>query len=170
MYLLPGKWPCAHRQFSPRVWGCTAMIKIHVTGSKVFPTRVGMYRSQGGQAAQAGGFSPRVWGCTRHLTGMFYRRCVFPTRVGMYRLGMRLKRGKECFPHACGDVPKRKSGTGLTPISFPHACGDVPAMGRLSTRERQVFPTRVGMYRIWCSKSTAMACFPHACGDVPFSA
>ena len=101
---------------------------------------------------------------------MFYRRCVFPTRVGMYRLVMRLKRGKECFPHACGDVPKRKSGTGLTPISFPHACGDVPLKDGDNSDENPVFPTRVGMYRRDAIMLGSLVSFPHACGDVPFSA
>ena len=91
--------------FSPQAWGCTAQQRRRNIRARVFPTGVGVYRSnqtprrysrsfphrRGGVPATATewidllAFSPQAWGCTVHPELAIQFAHVFPTGVGVYR-------------------------------------------------------------------------------------
>ena len=92
--------------YSPRGWGWTGLGYLHSRNSRVFPTRVGMDRTNcadarmGTSIPHAGGdgpqavklerqhkaYSPRGWGWTEDLIIVINTLDVFPTRVGMDRM------------------------------------------------------------------------------------
>jgi len=134
--------------------------------AKVFPTRVGMYRTaeSAGRigacfphtrgdvphpAVATGGrvkFSPHAWGCTVIKDLASIPGFVFPTRVGMYR------------------APRHPPPA---PLRFPHTRGDVPITRVYAGAAAGVFPTRVGMYRHRATRLANNDGFPHTRGDVP---
>ena len=111
--------------FSPRMWGCSALIIEEFVGLLVFPTHVGMFRrdnvrspflpsfphacgdvpDDGGQPFALDLFSPRMWGCSGTLRRVDFTNKVFPTHVGMFRSWRSRPLPRARFPHACGDVP-----------------------------------------------------------------
>ncbi len=153
---------------SPRAWGWTARPGPRRAAASVFPTRVGMDRPRppplrggrrfphargdgplAGVAAFAqGAFSPRAWGWTVGDVALVVQDVVFPTRVGMdRRVGVQVGHGQG-FPHARGDGPPVYSViTGASAFS-PRAWGWTVGTQH-GSRNRVVFPTRVGMDRIW---------------------
>src|SRR5690606_36809613 len=66
---------------SPRAWGCTACGFRFPPGSRVVPTRVGVYRRRVPLRLVLDSSFPRAWGCTG--LGDDHRPClgVVPTRV-----------------------------------------------------------------------------------------
>ena len=173
-------------QFSPRLWGCSGVHAMDEEARVVFPTPVGMFRQPNRRREQPfcfphacgdvperaskhllpTAFSPRLWGCSvRPETGQSTRR-VFPTPVGMFR-----KTEAECreagrFPHACGDVPKRKTKRVMTRAFSPRLWG-CSGYYHPNHQRKQVFPTPVGMFRPAADRRVLHERFPHACGDVP---
>ena len=103
--------------FSPRMWGCTAVVAFIWPSLIGFPTHVGVYRltarsrSQsrsfphacGGvpRAARGDGndseFSPRMWGCTLSFLFKNFLVYVFPTHVGVYHILPAGGRGTPAF-------------------------------------------------------------------------
>ena len=92
-------------KFSPRKWGCSAIVWHRGLGLSVFPTQVGMFRPPRSKPPpsrsfpHASGdvpiraipqpnrvsFSPRKWGCSEWRYWLGYGKMVFPTQVGMFR-------------------------------------------------------------------------------------
>ena len=71
-----------------------------------------------------------------------------------------------CFPHTRGDVPVSLGFTFAFPMFSPHAWGCSERCNSFA-RLLQVFPTRVGMFRLDEPSKTLALCFPHTRGDVP---
>ncbi len=95
--------------------------------------------------------------------------CVFPTPVGMVRsagLGITLFYR---FSHARGDGPALIRNPPTASPFFPRPWGwsvpEAPGRGR-----RAVFPTPVGMVRVWVTVLLSPLSFPHARGDGPLYA
>ena len=138
--------------FSPHAWGCSVLPVCRRRTLRVFPTRVGMFRSATPCAPHSqsfphtrgdvprslsprtrrGPFSPHAWGCSVHAAARSRYTVVFPTRVGMFRATRRRRAARRCFPHTRGDVP-RSQWTISFIISFsPHAWGcSEPKRGEL---------------------------------------
>ncbi len=94
----------AAKWFSPHAWGCSGQrrpVRLHL---RVFPTRVGMFRSGmtnhatlesfphtrgdvpfgNNLGAPIYRFSPHAWGCSANPRTATRTKRVFPTRVGMF--------------------------------------------------------------------------------------
>ena len=94
----------ARKKSSPRPWGCFPVDVVHVDGSCVFPTPVGVFPKGSGRAplkcslphARGGvsntlavsginpGSSPRPWGCFPSVSRPDFAKKVFPTPVGVF--------------------------------------------------------------------------------------
>ena len=99
------QWKEIQESFSPHAWGCTDRSIINQERERVFPTCVGMYRSDPHVPILRKGFphmrgdvplsilkfgiltrfSPHAWGCTGNTSLQGCAMEVFPTCVGMYR-------------------------------------------------------------------------------------
>ncbi len=176
------------RMFSPPAWGWPVCPASSMSSPAVFPTRVGMARSERRKTWPVGGFphprgdgpipaprlipwsvfSPPAWGWPgRSLLGGRGIR-VFPTRVGMARLQRSTSGGEASFPHPRGDGPIQRERTGRVSRFSPPAWG-WPGE-RVDRRESPaVFPTRVGMARSHPRRLPSRPCFPHPRGDGPSS-
>ena len=93
------------QRFSPHMWGCSERQARTRRLHRVFPTHVGMFRSDIGSHLENAGFphtcgdvpwtqvtiataqqfSPHMWGCSGGMTGNGEFVFVFPTHVGMFR-------------------------------------------------------------------------------------
>ncbi len=131
-------------------------------------------------------FSPHAWGCTYNFWGCSVLKWVFPTRVGVYRRVRRCRGLAARFPHTRGGVPNASASL-YTHRRFPHTRGGVPSRSLIMNsmeefsphawgctlrqwREDlldQVFPTRVGVYRVQLGRETTAGSFPHTRGGVP---
>ena len=174
--------------FSPLAWGCSAASALSTPVSRVFPTRVGMFRgqTQGRQVclrfphsrgdvpsivsviSSSMSFSPLAWGCSDPHADVVGTGEVFPTRVGMFRPGFLRRASGLGFPHSRGDVPSDDGRISWRATFSPLAWGCSGTVLE-SCRASAVFPTRVGMFRASGRASTRRACFPHSRGDVPNS-
>ena len=112
-------------------------------------------------------FSPHTWGCSIPRGLLHLGKYVFPTHVGMFLFDLRCFIANLRFPHTRGDVPLLDFL--LYPITLfsPHTWG-CSGLHRLWTRFGRVFPTHVGMFRIFLWVTGGLRCFPHTRGDVPF--
>ena len=174
--------------FSPPAWGCSGAGNPAAHHRPLFPTRVGMFRLRGNGSSirspfphprgdvppwrksttRNSAFSPPAWGCsdTCHLPKS--TSSLFPTRVGMFRTCSGSRRCFRTFPHPRGDVP------GIGGIALALGAFSPPAWGcsvpkHPASCERELFPTRVGMFR-WNQTLEYRPCsFPHPRGDVPES-
>ncbi len=170
--------------FSPHAWGCSARSTWQRCRRSVFPTRVGMFRGKRTARARVDGFphtrgdvpydehvtlsctvfSPHAWGCSAFHLPDAVGVDVFPTRVGMFRRGPCRSRSCSCFPHTRGDVPTAVMFWTLLVVFSPHAWG---CSGNRHGRgaRHDVFPTRVGMFRVHGVHRRDDAAFsPHAWG------
>ena len=131
-----------HGGLSPREWGCSGEDERRRIRGSAFPTRVGMFREAalffvgGVRFPHASGdvpdmtcrgfqykkLSPREWGCSGRRESSACWRRAFPTRVGMFLEGGGGGGGIPSFPHASGDVPRRRDHS-REQDSFPHASG-----------------------------------------------
>ena len=148
------------------MWGCSAKSTTELKEPKVFPTHVGMFRSNEEKLlvvtcfphacgdvptieisiCNVNVFSPRMWGCSALHRSCQYCPSVFPTHVGMFRCRRPTWRRRASFPHACGDVPHTTSGTYAIGQFSPRMWG-CSAWCRCFTSFFRVFPTHVGMFR-----------------------
>ena len=175
-----------YNTFSPHTWGCSAPSPGSRVRSVVFPTHVGMFRPFLNSAPYevcfphtrgdvpscrlsfrlAFMFSPHTWGCSAPSPGSRVRSVVFPTHVGMFRgEGGRLQAVLR-FPHTRGDVPAARGGLGALIEFSPHTWGCSDA-ATLAISMRAVFPTHVGMFRLFRLSGSVQYSFPHTRGDVP---
>ncbi len=154
---------------------------------RVFPTRVGMFRTVVAAFFRLGCFphprgdvpprredidsgklfSPPAWGCSVDTNGSNSVFNVFPTRVGMFRLSAKRGHLASCFPHPRGDVPlggaEPRGRAKFSPPAW--GCSGFAPLRALSV---EVFPTRVGMFRLIKWPGMRDGGFPHPRGDVPF--
>jgi hypothetical protein len=104
--------------------------------NRVFPTRVGVYRTEDAHTApnlrfphasggvpmnageMEGKFSPREWGCIAVGELFLLPTIVFPTRVGVYPSGHWVSMVVRSFPHSGGGVT-----TKAPPGSYPCVAG-----------------------------------------------
>ncbi len=113
--------------FSPRMWGCTAVLGAWRCPDWVFPTHVGVYRDVLELTQFNQKFSPRMWGCT------FQLRALLSKVVG--------------FPHACGGVPSQAHHAVIVHSFSPRMWGCTSS--QLDIEQMfYVFPTHVGVYHI----------------------
>ncbi len=171
---------------SPLAWGWSGSSRLHTSGSRVFPTRVGMVRrrstasppptcvphSRGdgpGSAGSAGcgpTCSPLAWGWSGRSRGSFLPLFVFPTRVGMVRWCGPGRAPRPSVPHSRGDGPRDAETVervdGCSPLAWGWSAGRLRASLRAD-----VFPTRVGMVRHGPSCPAPTSCVPHSRGDGP---
>ena len=153
----------------------------------VFPTPVGMVRlifpsmpaincfpharGDGPPAAageiSTGPFSPRPWGWSEARQMACYVEAVFPTPVGMVRDFSPSPCRNGRFPHARGDGPSTGSRirSAITFSPRPWGWSDSPVTTQSVYR---VFPTPVGMVRVFDSCFQLYGSFPHARGDGPY--
>ncbi len=153
-------------EFSPHAWGCTGYADGTLRVARVFPTRVGVYRSAGSRCPWSWRFSPHAWGCTASGGLGGEPADVFPTRVGVYRRRAQRRARQERFPHTRGGVPPVQLRAPSPPWFSPHAwgCTEIVADCQFDLR---VFPTRVGVYRLHARPRGGFRCFPHTRGGVP---
>ena len=129
-------------KFSPLAWGWSVCGSWGDQQAGVFPTRVGMVRSNPsldrrpgrfphsrGDGPQLGtfekvkwAFSPLAWGWSAHSLRRPALNLVFPTRVGMVRGRGRCRSYRIRFPHSRGDGPFRerffRSGCLFSPLAW----------------------------------------------------
>jgi hypothetical protein len=122
------------------------------------------------RSAHGGGakrpFSPHAWGCTV-VSGARASNpsLVFPTRVGVYRGALIQVLSEMSFPHTRGGVPGIRTALTDFWVSFPHTRGGVPLVIPVADIEPHVFPTRVGVYRMFSLSIALRSMFsPHAWG------
>ncbi len=113
-------------------------------------------------------FSPHAWGWTDGRRRRSPGRAVFPTRVGMDRLRKAHASRSLRFPHTRGDGPFQGNGEEIPHSFSPHAWGWTGVYGA-HQRAPIVFPTRVGMDRLFMNSGELNLCFPHTRGDGPIS-
>ena len=111
-------------------------------------------------------FSPRMWGCSVISSFKYTRPPLFPTYVGMFREHCFFVLNSCAFPHVCGDVPWRFDADFWFGIFSPRmwGCSVNPSHASMAS---SLFPTYVGMFRIYRRYSGKENSFPHVCGDVP---
>ena len=109
--------------------------------------------------------SPRMWGCFEAKPTRIQGVYVFPTHVGVFLRCLAFGTSSWSLPHACGGVSlTRGQKISLLPSS-PRMWGCFH--GQEAPRgSRGVFPTHVGVFPLWASRSRYAACLPHACGGV----
>ena len=173
-------------EFSPRMWGWSWFFKFINTFFSVFPTYVGMipcryifqFWSHGFPHVCGDDphmfityqlrkkFSPRMWGWSFLPHHKNSKRPVFPTYVGMIRNAYNFKRNFGSFPHVCGDDPGYTGRNGVYYGFSPRMWG-----WSVHTQDKHiyfpVFPTYVGMIRLYLRRLRIILCFPHVCGDDP---
>lgn len=93
---------------------------------------------------------------------------VFPTGVGMYRTPITALINQSSVPHSCGDEPATMIRYHITTECSPHAWGWT-GNGNLCPPFKRVFPTCVGMNRVFNTCLLSMFCVPHMCGDGPLN-
>ena len=59
------------------------------------------------------------------------------------------------------------NGQGHTKLSFPHTRGGDPIVGDTPQKDRNVFPTHVGVIRLSNKDYMYCMCFPHTRGGDP---
>ena len=173
-------------KFSPHTWGCSGRGSGRTARRSVFPTHVGMFRSQiptivssfgfphtrgdvpmpSTRARSALMFSPHTWGCSASALAYLVPIDVFPTHVGMFRTASASRPQNRRFPHTRGDVPHLELLLEDAVQFSPHTwgCSSRPPRHRGGP---VVFPTHVGMFRDARLAVGLTACFPHTRGDVP---
>ena len=111
-------------------------------------------------------FSPRTWGWSEVRRDPQPGWRVFPTHVGMVRRRGRVGLCRVRFPHARGDGPHggcvTASGKEFSPRTWGWSDDMTP-----TPEQQAVFPTHVGMVRLWHEPSGYFWGFPHARGDGP---
>ncbi len=195
--------------FSPRAWGWTVLaheaapaltrfphargggplLRLAVPAAHaVFPTRVGVDRSDLGHGVRIRAFSPRAWGWTAsrllqiHATLGFPhargggpatanvtvgRVPVFPTRVGVDRVGGAGARRAGCFPHARGGGPAAWHGIESGVYVFPTRVGVDRRYRGLARTRRSFSPRAWGWTGSSCGRFAMAKSFPHARGGGP---
>ncbi len=152
----------------------------------VFPTRVGMDRTPTVTGAANTGiphtrgdgptmpksakayrkYSPHAWGWTGMVCATCARWSVFPTRVGMDRWIREWSNRLGRIPHTRGDGPHEHTMCAFFSTYSPHAWGWTEhALGALHAH--RVFPTRVGMDRMYLRALSVTYRIPHTRGDGP---
>ncbi|KAF0093298.1 MAG: hypothetical protein E1N59_2990 [Puniceicoccaceae bacterium 5H] len=172
--------------YSPPAWGWTGTEADSRLCLTVFPTRVGMDRSDDQRKHETHGiphprgdgphlanafvpsmrYSPPAWGWTVVLVLELVICDVFPTRVGMDRRLSRIHRLPQRIPHPRGDGPLRMARSLDLRVYSPPAWGWT-ASDPHPTRQGCVFPTRVGMDRNQQRIGTIECSIPHPRGDGP---
>ena len=176
---------CALR-FSPPAWGWSDLRGSSRRLAAVFPTRVGMVRTESfnfidylrfphprgdGPRRPVGArgwssFSPPAWGWSAAMVAGEAGAIVFPTRVGMVRISGSPPGTQARFPHPRGDGPHpQRRPLRQRPFS-PPAWGWSGTVYCNASSSR-VFPTRVGMVRGIQVMSRKPESFPHPRGDGP---
>ena len=129
--------------FSPHAWGWSVCSYFLCRLLSVFPTRVGMVRSD--RVAKSVAlrfphtrgdgprtinkfilvivFSPHAWGWSAIRAKLLALSGVFPTRVGMVRRDNKSRDRRRCFPHTRGDGPETIHSETLAAQFSPHAWG-----------------------------------------------
>ena len=172
--------------FSPHTWGCSESLKKFPVTMFLFPTHVGMFRaafltrlhthsfphtrgdvpSSHTLGLGCYGFSPHTWGCSvifylnRPMMGLF------PTHVGMFRRARWKPQSRSTFPHTRGDVPP----DWFFELDFYHFSPHTWGCSAAILEERSLgdlFPTHVGMFRVYYPIREFNSSFPHTRGDVP---
>ena len=69
------------------------------------------------------------------------------------------------LPHARGGVSELCGCTGPLPSSSPRTWGCFQTLGQ-GLKEREVFPTHVGVFPPWRRRTSVLPCLPHARGGV----
>jgi len=110
--------------------------------------------------------SPHPWGWTAAERLGMTESGVFPTPVGMDRSLVAATAVPCSFPHTRGDGPTQFSAGGRIVGFSPHPWGWTVKRDRIH-KEKEVFPTPVGMDRIYGAASMLAARFPHTRGDGP---
>ena len=132
--------------FSPQAWGCTEYSEESRFDVTVFPTGVGVYRSDY-FACQADKCFPHRRGGVPILSTPICTISTFsPQAWGVYRVMRSRPLLSTRFPHRRGGVPLATStydgGTGFSPQAW--GC---TVEYQCDTRICRVFPTGVGVYR-----------------------
>ena len=177
---------CCCWKYSPHTWGWTArLIGARVT-TRVFPTHVGMDRSRSTRPASWSciphtrgdgpsvrrrrrhrkAYSPHTWGWTANRHTIAKQTLVFPTHVGMDRFAYMVNVCKGRIPHTRGDGPFKTSCWLMSHQYSPHTWGWTEETRR-GVVTKLVFPTHVGMDRIWNVPGTRTESIPHTRGDGP---
>ena len=172
--------------FSPHTWGWTDAADLADAVLEVFPTHVGMDRSQSTgttlhrsfphtrgdgpltevQPITVTTFSPHTWGWTVFSGIYTVGGEVFPTHVGMDRCCLSHRPVPYGFPHTRGDGPLCLVSLALLVGFSPHTWGWT-VFGVSTLAENVVFPTHVGMDRATSPISLSPMSFPHTRGDGP---
>jgi len=91
---------------------------------------------------------------------------VFPTPVGMVPMSEQESASGASFPHARGDGPSR-CASARSPYRFSPRPWGWSDCSILDVHKAGVFPTPVGMVRLYRTFCRTLYCFPHARGDGP---
>ena len=111
--------------------------------------------------------SPHLWGWTVIAWGRGLENWVFPTSVGMNRATMENTPSSIGVPHICGDEPPNHRVLTFKTRCSPHLWGWTD--NEISSRKNEiVFPTSVGMNRVYRCIVCIVWSVPHICGDEPF--
>ena len=181
---------CAYRRrcpraSSPHAWGCFCSCAWPHYAGIVFPTRVGVFPEASSFAGGAASL-PHTRGGVSQVSRLFWRwREVFPTRVGVFLSGSPSSPKTKRLPHTRGGVswtlPKRRTSMRSSPHAWgvsaqsashvagiqssPHAWGCfLKEKGVI--HEKQVFPTRVGVFPQSIRDRQAEWRLPHTRGGV----
>ena len=109
--------------------------------------------------------SPRTWGCFHSRTSSPCASSVFPTHVGVFPRYPSSASLKVCLPHARGGVSKTKAWTYPPKMSSPRTWGCF-LHGLVHGDCDAVFPTHVGVFRIFSLRGCHLVGLPHARGGV----
>ena len=170
---------------SPHAWGCFQGFEEYTNLLQVFPTRVGVFlalhdgfisperlpHTRGGVSGcywkdgRTMRSSPHAWGCFRHVGAALGREAVFPTRVGVFPSVTVMVIGPPSLPHTRGGVSAPMPLFALMSKSSPHAWGCFRATAGGCWRAA-VFPTRVGVFLLPGSQTSARNRLPHTRGGV----
>ena len=109
--------------------------------------------------------SPHAWGCFCKNNKMGLKNEVFPTCVGVFLKKMIGTQTQSCLPHMRGGVSFIIETVENRVRSSPHAWGCFP-VARSYVRQRQVFPTCVGVFLSERMNCKIYFSLPHMRGGV----
>ena len=173
---------------SPRTWGWTGLHTRRLGPDILFPTHVGVDRSEPGfpdvaaalPHARGGGplcpaslpalhaSSPRTWGWTSTCGRERTVDALFPTHVGVDLHRSLSSRCPTTLPHARGGGPVERDRRALAVASSPRTWGWTTALAE-HERKYGLFPTHVGVDPSAGFTEGSPAPLPHARGGGPAS-
>ncbi len=150
---------------SPHAWGCFLRRRARPFYTSSLPHMRGGVSNNLYPFDSLSSSSPHAWGCFSHRRKSTGLKKVFPTCVGVFLSLITRRKRMHCLPHMRGGVSELIQSLESAGESSPHAWGCF-RVERFMSNSITVFPTCVGVFPAFQSRSDLMVCLPHMRGGV----